>query len=695
MKKIVYILFVAINLTSYATPIDSVTAKKVALFFLETSPNIIQQKNTSNITLAYKAINKQKDAQQEVYYYIYNVGKNAYVIISGTNQTLPILGYSHENNFDPQNIAPNTYYFLLEYEREIDYLIQQEISASNETSQAWEHILNKKQALEKSIKPSVAPLLKTKWSQSPYYNALCPYDSKYGNRAVTGCVATAMAQILYYWSYPTVGFSEHSYYHYYFGNLSADFKNTTYSYNLMPSTLTNLTTSDSINAVATLMYHCGVAVEMDYGVSASGAYVDEFTVGKQSAEYAMRIYFGYSDIKYDSRYSLGDVAWINLLKKELSNNRPLLYRGQGAQGGHAFICDGYDANNYFHFNWGWNGSNDGYFLISSLNPGAYYDFTSYQGALYNIIAPNKTDNHHLVLFDNLNVAPSIVNCQEPFTITTKVLNNGNKTFIGDLKIAVLNAANNIIIELAAINNLYLSADTISNFTFNSEGVNGIAAGAYKIQLFYRNSNDTIWESVTNIGSYVNEAVIQFKGDVAAYTDSINNIDATSAYLYGSLIEGCANITAKGFKWKKISDSKYNTINLADSAAFEHQLSELLPNTTYNVMAFLITYSGSTYGNINGNEIKFTTTPASVEKMNDVNLKIYPNPAQNIVYVDMQSDIIIQKIELINTIGQTVKIVNVNDTRTHFSTIDIAKGVYTLIIISENNLIVRKTITIVR
>lgn len=689
MKNIVYLLLMLINFVAYSAPIDSITAKKVALFFLETSTNTIRQKNKPEVVLAYKAVANQKEMQQQVYYYIYNVGENAYVIVSGTDQALPVLGYSNESSFDPHNIAPNVKSFLSEYEREIAYLIRNEIAASSETTQAWNRMIKQEQVIQKSIKPSVAPLIKTKWSQSPYYNALCPYDSRYGSRAVTGCVATAMAQIMNYWSYPSVGFSEHSYVHHYFGNLSADFKNTTYRYDLMPITLTHSTTNDSVNAVATLMYHCGVAVEMNYGVSASGAYVDEYTVGKQSAEYAMRTYFGYSDVQYESRYSLGDVAWTNLLKQELSANRPLLYRGQGSEGGHAFICDGYDASGYFHFNWGWNGSYDGYFLIGKLNPGSYYDFTNYQGALYNIIAPNQTNNYHLVLYDNLNVHPQIVNCKEPFTMTTKILNNGNRTFTGDLKASVLNAASAVVAEIEMIQNISLSADNDSSFSFQSEGVSGIAAGAYKIRLFYRNLNDTVWVSVTNIGSYVNETVIQFEGDIRAYTDSVTNIDSSSAKVYASLIEGCAHIISKGFKWKKQSDTKYTTVTISDSSLFEYQLSNLQPNTTYTVMAHLITYSGSTYGNVMGKEITFTTAPANIINIEESNVKIYPNPAKNSIHIAMQSDIHMRKIELINTIGQVVKTIHLNNTYTDFSVTDITQGIYIVKITGEKGVIFKK------
>jgi hypothetical protein len=121
-----------------------------------------------------------------------------------------------------------------------------------------------------------------------------------------------------------------------------------------------------------------------------------------------------------------------------------------------------------------------------------------------------------------------------------------------------------VANIDVINDLHSEPDTDTLLTFSSTGVNGIAAGAYKIKLFYRKNSDTLWLPVLNVGDFVNEAVIVFEGDVSVETDSINGLTATSVNVYGSLSEGCANITAMGFKWKKVADSKYNTVTIQDS-----------------------------------------------------------------------------------------------------------------------------------
>ncbi len=674
MKNIISVVLSCLFLVVSANPVDSVTAKNIAISFLQTHSTRSMQKSTIEVSLAYKATSKRKSNENQVYYYVFNTDNNAYVIVTGTDRTLPILGYSFESSFNPNQIPDNVLSFLYEYEREIDYILTHNISASTETQQAWNDLNNKDISIQKNIKSSVAPLVTTKWSQSPYYNAACPYDSKTKRRAVTGCVATTMAQVIKYWEFPQIGYSDHSYVHHYFGELSADFKNTTYRYDLMPHTLNSQTTSDSVNAVATLIYHCGVAVEMDYGVDASGAYIDEFTVGKQSAEYAMRIYYGYSDVKSTSRYALGNIAWTNLLKRELSEGRPLIYRGQGDGGGHAFVCDGYDANDYFHFNWGWNGSYDGYFILNSLNPGPYYDFTSYQGAVYNIYPPNKSGDFHLVLYSDLQLSTSTLDCEEPFSLTTKILNNGEFDFQGDLKISILNGAGHEMAQMEILENQSIQPNVDTLITFQSEGIGGISTGAYKVKVYYRKTNDTLWNPVVNIGSYVNEAVLRFEGEVVVFTDSVSDVESQSAKLYASFAKGCASVVDKGFKWKKEYEQSYNTVFVEDSL-FVFQLSDLEPNTTYKVRAYVTTYASNTYGTILGEEVSFTTTPMGVENIETADVNLFPNPAKDCFYIIVDDGVKINKIELINTLGSLVLSVTPTQDIIHIHTNYLASGMY--------------------
>ena len=215
-------------------------------------------------------------------------------------------------------------------------------------------------------------MITTTWNQSPYYNNRCPYDNNYAEKTVTGCVATATAQVMKYWGHPSTGRGSHSYSSNY-GVLSANFGATTYNWSAMPTSLNSYSSSSQINAVATLMYHVGVAMEMDYGVSATGG-SGAFTTSRgdvnyPSAENALVNYFKYSSSLYGvSKENFTDSQWKTMLKTELNASRPIIYSGRDESGGHCFVCDGFNNSDQFHFNWGWGGYCDGYYAVGALNP---------------------------------------------------------------------------------------------------------------------------------------------------------------------------------------------------------------------------------------------------------------------------------------------------------------------------------------
>ncbi|HKC67765.1 MAG TPA: C10 family peptidase, partial [Bacteroidia bacterium] len=233
---------------------------------------------------------------------------------------------------------------------------------------------------------SVTPLVKTTWDQSPYYNAMCPGTGN--NKAVTGCVATAMAQIMRFWNYPAHGTGSSSYcdctsggFSVQNGTLTANYGATTYSWTAMPLNVTSTN-----NAVATLMYQCGVSVDMDYSPSGSGAYV----IASDNAICAQTSYTNY--FSYDpttiqglSKSNYADAAWTTLLINELNIGRPLQYAGDDAsQGGHTWVCDGYDVSNNFHMNWGWSGQDNGYFTLTNLTTTGGFNPIQNQQALIGI-----------------------------------------------------------------------------------------------------------------------------------------------------------------------------------------------------------------------------------------------------------------------------------------------------------------------
>ena len=225
---------------------------------------------------------------------------------------------------------------------------------------------------------SVDPLLSTTWGQDPYYNALCPDSAGTGVMTLAGCVATAMGRVMKYWNWPDTGVGSHSYSCAQYGTQSADFGSTAYDWAHMPNVLTAASSAAEVSAVATLLYHCGVAVDMGYGTSSqdgSGSYViiANHDLDYSCAENALRTYFKYSPAMTGvKRVLYSDDEWAALLKNDLDNERPVLYCGYGDWGGHAFVCDGYDTNGFFHFNWGYDGVDDGFFSLSDLTLNTFF-----------------------------------------------------------------------------------------------------------------------------------------------------------------------------------------------------------------------------------------------------------------------------------------------------------------------------------
>ena len=282
-------------------------------------------------------------------------------------------------------------------------------------SSEWRQLLslNSNLLTTTNLPDSVGPLLTTTWDQEQYYNALCPEDAAGpAGHAVTGCVATAMAQIINYWGYPAHGFGTHSYYCYY-GNVAADFDSSNYDYTHMPSALTSSNTQQEINSVATLMRDCGIANDMLYGSASSGALY-------KNIRGAFISHFGYSsNLGFADRTMYADDEWIALLRREIDSGAPVYYSGQNGIVSHAFVLDGYKEDGYFHFNFGWSGYSDGWYLTSAINPS--WEFNYWQQAIVGI-RPDSTERAVLCNFIpviDLSSA-TYLETQESFTVSSPV-----------------------------------------------------------------------------------------------------------------------------------------------------------------------------------------------------------------------------------------------------------------------------------
>ena len=356
MKKtaLFLVLILLAIASSFAENITATQAQRVAESFLRSKTG-----HTPDIHLIDYA-----DRGSFTHFYVFG-NDNCFVIVSTNDRVTPIIGYSTENAFGQSAMPDNVFGWLKAYDDEVGMAISRHMNATEEIASEWSRLLSGN-GLEPLSRTSVSPLLLTTWDQTQPYNNLCPSTSGGpGGHAYAGCMATAMAQIMNYWEHPVTGTGSHAYNCSGFGQLSANFGSTTYDWDHMKNTYAFGYTSTESTAVATLVYHCGVSVDMAYGVN--GAASSSYT---SNVPNALITYFGYATTtQYLQKSSYNDTQWINMLKTELDNGRPVLYYGQSSDGGHAFVCDGYNENNQFHFNWGWNGSCNGYYAIGALNPG--------------------------------------------------------------------------------------------------------------------------------------------------------------------------------------------------------------------------------------------------------------------------------------------------------------------------------------
>jgi PKD repeat protein len=347
MKKVILTLLVVIfGFWLQAAPVSLETAQNVAVGFYQHYADKSTDYTISDV------ITKQKDGITTFYIFIFQSG--GFVMVAADDAVIPVIGYSVSEPFDVNNIPINAQDWFEQYSDQIKAIIDQQVD-NTATKKEWTKILT---GQFNDSKLTVNPLCSTLWDQSYPFNNSCPGGS------YTGCVATAMAQVMKKWNYPTTGIGSHSYTDATYGVQTVNFASGTYDWANMKDDYSTSTATQRA-AVAKLMYHCGVSVNMQYSTSGSGAY-------SMDVPDALIDHFGYAstaEIKYKSNFT--NANWITLLKTELDAGRPIFYSGDDGSSGHAFVFDGYNASSQFHVNWGWSGSSNGYFTVGSLNPSGY------------------------------------------------------------------------------------------------------------------------------------------------------------------------------------------------------------------------------------------------------------------------------------------------------------------------------------
>jgi len=361
MKKGLLLLFSGLfsMATLFAGSVTRQQAETLAINFWES--NVLMKSVAGGFTPEVGDITPIEDDKQVVYFQI-NMNPDGWIMVSATDAAQPILAYSPTGQIDLQNMPANAAAWLSQYQKALNEIIQNDLPGTLDILQKWEELLSMEadSTNRSTWSRGVEPLLTTNWDQGRYYNEMCPSDpAGPGGHCYAGCVPTTLGQLCNYFRWPETGIGEYSYDDPVYGTLSADFGNTTYHWDEMAVSLHN-----SNLAVAELLYHLGVACDLVYGPDGSGMY-------NHKAAYALRTFFKFApETQYVFRDST-NMEWDSLIVSHLNRNIPMYYAGWSVPNinGHAFVCDGYQDEHFFHFNWGWSGSYDGYFYTDALNPG--------------------------------------------------------------------------------------------------------------------------------------------------------------------------------------------------------------------------------------------------------------------------------------------------------------------------------------
>ena len=371
MKKVLFLMMTMALFVSQliASPVDVEQARRLGTMYVQSHAS----RQVAELNLAYTETTES--GANALYVFNFDGG---YIIVAADDVAQPVLAYGEEGNFDATQISDGLAYYLRYYARQISYAVENNLQPEAEVTAQWENIARTgfEGNNSRGTRGNVDPLVTLNWNQDSPFNAYCPTgQGGPGGRAYAGCVATAMSMVMKYWNWPDHGQGSHSYTPSGYATQSVDFESTYYQWNNMPSNVNN----SNYQAVALLMYHCGVAVDMQYGPSGSGAY-------SQDVPGAISDYFRYTkEANRQERDLFSKYDWEEMLIESLQEGFPLYYSGSDTDGGHAFVCCGYrESDRKFYFNWGWSGFNNNYFAIDALNTYSG-SFNQNQAAIFDFI----------------------------------------------------------------------------------------------------------------------------------------------------------------------------------------------------------------------------------------------------------------------------------------------------------------------
>jgi hypothetical protein len=527
--------------TVSAENISPTAAEQMAKQFISGKSISTRSGQSPVCKLVYTARSKQaastKASSAQAPFYVFNYDDEGFVMVAGDDRMESILGYSDAGAFDAKKIPSNVLYWFDTYIKEYDAL--QKSASADASAESSQSVLNSIKAAtassSSSYPTSISPLLgNIAWDQDSPYNNKCPKKSN-GNLTVTGCVATAMAMVMKYHNWPEKGIGSHSYTTSTNNlNVSFDFSATTFDWEHMLDTYTDKATEVQKSAVATLMLACGVSVDMDYDDAASGAY-------DQIIASALIDYFGYdSNLQNLYRDTYTYAEWLNLLKEELSNGRPIIYGGSSNEDGHEFVFDGYNSDNMMHVNWGWSGYYNGYFRVTALYPegtgigggtGAVEGFNYDQSMIVGMQKPTTTSKYVSgFIIDSMDLSSTKVRKGSDFTVTLNGVYNYGTTFAAGGQIGVALEKDG---ELTVLTALSIPQEVKCLYGFSSQDVKtkvgtSVADGNYVLCPVIK-PKDGEWTRIRCIAGYDGLYNAVVSGNYVTFSQYLSDFDVTATF----------------------------------------------------------------------------------------------------------------------------------------------------------------------
>lgn len=607
MRKIYLSAIIAlVAIGAQAKQVEETKAKSFAQQFL--NAGTATRSASSELQLVYTATaassnqtTRSSEANNNLFYIFNQSGAQGFVMVAADDAVKPILAYSHTSTFNANDIPCNVKAVLDTYRSAISAAIANGEDASSQ----W-----KSGATRAADATEGSYLLKSQWSQGYPYNAQTPMLG--GGHCVTGCVATAMAQVMYYWKYPQRGTGSHSYY--WSGGdktLSADFTEPFDWDNMHDSySSEDSYTANEEEAISHLLSQCGIALDM--------AYYDQSGASPSMLMNSLSEYFGYSEdyMKMNDLDEAGQTEWLKIIKGEIDGGRPVVYSSNG----HCFICDGYNSNDYLHVNFGWNGYDDGFYALMGTNE---YLNQDYQNIVYGIVPADKAST---VVKPDLQLGIDEFECNESGTTFTtgqsprfyiNMTSNRNDANIEALALVSVDANNNILSVLGHQSLVsvydYVDGQTHYHATVHAIALRNTGTENSTITVMPACKMNGSWTVVTAATPITINIEPQKSTDKATKLNSSLYVPATQAKRQGTcqlafkpsnsngIFTGTLTVNIKDSNGNTVRDDTYNAVFSRDYSKWARFYYEIKFETPGEYTLSVKAYDEE------GNEVALTTT----------------------------------------------------------------------------------------